>query len=49
VQRLLSTRENAFRDYAQHALDSTRSEHFMMQSCVKIENIQRCLCLMRRG
>jgi len=48
VQRLLSTREDIFSEYTQAAFELELERYFTIESCVKIEDSERTLYLMRK-
>lgn len=49
VQRLLSSREDIFPDYNQQTFESEFKNRFMILECVRLQDSDRILYLMRRG
>ena len=48
VQRLLSTRQDVFPDYTQRDFEGAFGRYFTVQSCVRIDDTERTLYLMRK-
>jgi len=46
---MLTTREDIFGDYGQHAFEKAFGRYFAIESSVKIKDSHRTLYLMRKG